>query len=297
MNERASWPGRVRCGRISYINVLPVYQPLTSRAVAHEFDFFSAPPAQLNERMRAGELDISAISSIEYAKAPERYVLVPDLAIGSRGPVRSVLLLSQVPFSQLDGRAIRVTAETNTSAALLRLVLRRVLQVDARLEAAGPAGTANNPGWCADATAVLAIGDEALRLRRQSGFAHLLDLGEVWLRWTGLPFIFGLWALRREFLEEAPRIARDACAALIAAKAWGLAHLEDIIEDACGRQPLLRREMADYFAGLSYGLDPDAKAGLYHFFACLASEGIIPRAPELRFAGDRHSWTARESYA
>ena len=117
-------------GKIGYLNVLPIYEPLEAGRVPHRFVIRSGPPSTLNELMRRGELDLSACSSIEYARNPADYLLVPDLAIGSRGPVQSVQLLSRVPLARLDGERVLISSHTHTSAALLMLLVPNIRQLE-----------------------------------------------------------------------------------------------------------------------------------------------------------------------
>ncbi len=270
-----------RLGRIGYLNVLPIYHPLEAGWIDHDFTFTSGPPAELNRLIRAGELDFSSVSSVEYARHPERYLLLPDLAIASRGPVKSVLLLSRVPVESLEGQPLLVTSETHTSAALLRIVLQRVYGVTPRYETAPHSiQTALSQG--ATAPAVLAIGDEALSLRSDPRFPHQLDLGEVWRDWTGLPFVFGVWVVRRQAAERSPERALAAAGLLARSKRMGVAAIEEIVSLAeLGKTRMSRVELRRYFDRLGYDLGTDEQAGLRLFFKCLAEHGQIETPPEL----------------
>lgn len=268
----------VRLGRIGYLNVLPIYNPLESGAVAHDFVIESGPPARLNQIMEAGGLDLSACSSIEYARRPERYLLVPDLAIGSCGPVQSVLLLSRVPLDR--ARTILVSAQTHTSAALMRVMLAERFglrpsfesgDIQSRLAAGEPP------------QAFLAIGDEALRLRRHPEYPYSLDLGSEWNAWTGLPFIFGVWIVSREAAARLGPRLDEAVRTLLAAKAHGAARLGDYARLGASQGILDEPTLRSYFRGLVYDLGPEEQEGLRAFYAKLAQAGAIPAAPRLEF--------------
>jgi chorismate dehydratase len=114
----------LRMGRIGYLTGLPIYPPLEAGLLPHDYELVSGPPALLNTMMARGELHVSSCSCFEYACRPERYFLVEDLSIGSRGPVMSVLLLSRLPVEQRQGKEILISGETHTSVALLRLLMR-----------------------------------------------------------------------------------------------------------------------------------------------------------------------------
>ena len=118
---------KARLGRISYLNVLPIYHAMESLFGENGFHLVRGTPAELNALMRRGEVDLGSISAMEYGRNYKDYLLLADLSISSRGPVGSVLLFSRVPFGELDGRTIRVSnasASGATTRALMRAALR-----------------------------------------------------------------------------------------------------------------------------------------------------------------------------
>ena len=271
----------LRMGRISYLNVLPIYHPLEAGWIKHNFQFVLGPPAELNALIRADGLELGSCSSIEYARNPGRYFLLPDLAIASQGPVKSVLLLSRIPPAELTGRELLVTAESNTSAALLRIVLEKVYNVQPHFKLA-PGSVSNALALGAKDPAVLAIGDEALALRHDPAFPYQLDLGEVWRDWTGLPFVFGVWVARRKALTERPEDLREGARLLRESKRMGVSAMEEVVSLTCQAKPnLSREELRRYYGHLCYDLGTREQEGLSRFFEYLAEHGIIEKAPEL----------------
>jgi len=267
-----------RLGRIGYLNVLPVYHPLEAGIIPHDFEIVSGPPALLNAMMERGELHASSGSCIEYARRPERYLLVADMAIGSNGPVMSVLLLSRVPVEELDGETIRISGESHTSVALLKLLLARQ-GVRAHFESGLVSAKILSPD---PPTAFLAIGDEALRLRDHPDYPHRLDLGEAWRAWTGLPFVFGLWFVSRKAVEQKVFSCNPA-ALLQTGRDWGLANMEAILDLTAYGCPLTREELVRYYAGLVYHLRERELEGLRLFYARLHEAGLLDAVPALEF--------------
>ncbi|MDR3320226.1 MAG: menaquinone biosynthesis protein [Desulfovibrio sp.] len=270
----------LRMGRIGYLNVLPIYHPLEAGILPHDYELVSGPPALLNAMMARGELHVSSCSCFEYACRSERYYLVRDLSIGSHGPVMSVLLLSRVPVEDLDGREIFISDETHTSVALLRLLLQdsyrmRISFVTGQVT---PALRATHPP-----SAFLAIGDEALRLRNHPEYPYRLDMAEAWREWTGLPFIFGLWVVSRQAVDD--RLFRDDPGELLrSGRDWGLANMDVILDLTAHGCPISREELRVYYRdGLVYSLGEEELRGLRLFYDKLAQAGMIPEAPELRF--------------
>lgn len=269
---------RLRLGRISYLNVLPIYHPLESGIIAHPFDIIPGTPAHLNGLMARGDLDISVVSSIEYARHPDRYFIVPDLSISCCGPVRSVLLLSRLPWNELEEESVLVSRQSHTSIALLKILFAFHHGMNVRLA----------PGDCTEAlarkrppAAFLAIGDEALRLKTIDGYPHCYDLGEVWKEWTGLPFVFALWVVQRKAIEKAGRSLPDGIAALSAAKRWGRAHLDTVCREALKKGILGLEELEEYYHLLGYDLNNGEQAGLERFFGYLPQIGEVTEAPRL----------------
>ncbi len=270
----------VRLGKIGYLNVLPLYHPLENGLIENDFNIISGPPSKLNKLMDEGKLDISAASSIEYARHPEKYYLVPDIAIGSRGPVQSVLLLSRCPISELAGKTILVSSQTHTSAALLQVLLNELWKVKTEF-ISGDATELLESGERPDA--ILAIGDEALNLRYHPDYPHRTDLGEAWRELTNLPFIFGVWIVQRDSYDASPEAIREACNKMIAAKNWGTDNLSEMCTLAAEDSCLNGTEMCSYFDGLVYDFGANELKGLELFYRHLAENGLIQSPPKLEF--------------
>src|SRR5947209_1264748 len=111
----------MKIGRIPYINCYPVYGAIDRGIVGLDADLVDGVPTDLNRRMSTGELDISVVSAVEYARDSARYLLLPDLAISCDGAVRSVMLFSRRPASQLASRKVLVSRSSMTSVALPEL--------------------------------------------------------------------------------------------------------------------------------------------------------------------------------
>ncbi len=273
-------PHPLRMGRIGYLNVLPIYHPLEAGLIAHEFELVSAPPAVLNAMLAREELHISSISCFEYARNPEQYLLIKDLSIGSKGPVMSVLLLSSCPIEQLQGEEILITGETATSVALLQLLLQQKYALNCNFRV----GNVSQALLCGQPPkAFLAIGDEALRLRKHQDYIYRHDLAEEWREWTGLPFIFGLWAVSRK-AAQAKLFHTDPTLLFHAARTWSFEHMDVILDLTTYGCPLTREELYTYYhEGLLYTLQAEEIRGLELFYAKLAGAGMISQTPELHF--------------
>lgn len=270
----------LRLGRIGYLNVLPIYHPLEAAIIPHDFEIISGPPAVLNDMMARGELHVSSNSCFEYACRPERYYLVEDLSIGSRGPVMSVLLLSRRPVEELADETLLISAETHTSVALLRLLMSQRYAVPVTFETGAVTARLHSDR---PPVAFLAIGDEALRLRNHPDYPYRVDLAEAWREWTDLPFIFGLWSVSRA-AADAGVFTSDPAALLRRARDWGLSHMDTILDLTLHGCLLSREELRIYYRdGLVFHLGDEELAGLRLFYEKLAAAGMIPAVPPLEF--------------
>lgn len=191
--------------------------------------FCAEPPARLVERLRGGELDAALVSSVEAFRTPG-YRVAPGISICSDGPARSVRAFAR---RGTRIRSVGLDSGSETSVALLRVLLARVLHAE------NCTFTRIRPDLHPDRMAedlVLLIGD--CGLRAESGDREVLDLGELWQDFTGLPFVFALWLI-------APGAPADAVLArLRAARALAIARRIDDGTGGAIRYALGERELA-----------------------------------------------------
>lgn len=287
----------MRVGRIPYINCYPVYGAIDAGIVTLEAELVSGVPTALNAEMAAGRLDVSVVSAIEYARASDRYLLLPDLAISCDGPVRSVLLLSHVPAPELGGRRVMVSRSSMTSVALLELLFEHVWH--ARPEFVPGDAEVSDVARFADEAhdARLVIGDAALlvgsaaqspatrhpspaaagsrvpRHESRPRYAFAYDLGAEWKHWTGQPFVFAVWVAQRTTSVDR---ALGVHASLIQSRDWGLGHLDQLAERAAAATGVDAGTCRAYLSGLDYGLSYPHLAGLTEFFRRLVRAGRVP---------------------
>src|SRR5438477_8373879 len=145
-------------------------------------------PSRLADLLAQERLEVALIPVVEYFRAGT-YAIVPDIAIASRGPVLSVTLFSRLPWAGI--RRVALDEGSRTSAALAQILLRQRHGVRPEVVPLPLDRQAED----ADADAVLLIGDRAMRACLP-GFAHAYDLGQEWHDWTGLPFVYAVWAVR-----------------------------------------------------------------------------------------------------
>lgn len=265
----------MRIGRIPYINCYPVYGAIDRGVVNLDAELVDGVPTDLNRRMSTGQLDISVVSAVEYARDSARYLLLPDLAISCDGPVRSVMLFSRRPAGELGSRKVLVSRSSMTSVALLELLFENVWHASPHF-VPGDAEVRDVIDSDDDSTdARLVIGDAALVLgsTRRDRYPHVYDLGAMWKEWTGQPFVFAVWVAQR---TTNVRQALSAHAGLIASRDWGLTHLPELAEQAHRATGVSLAVCDEYLSGLDYGLSYPHLAGLTEFYRRLVERGRIP---------------------
>lgn len=267
----------MRVGRIPYINCYPVYGAIDRGVVRLDAALVDGTPSELNTRIARGDLDVSVVSAVEYARDSSRYVLLPDLAVSCDGPVRSVMLFSRQRPEDLGGRQVLVSRSSMTSVALLELLFENVWRCTPQF-VPGDAEL-SDVRWFEreEHDARLVIGDAALLLGAgvpgAPRYPHVSDLGLVWKQWTGLPFVFAVWvALRSTPVKEALAVH----AALIESRDWGLAHLDELAAQASTTTGVAPAKCLEYLTGLDYGLSYPHLAGLTMFFGRLVERGKVP---------------------
>lgn len=267
-------------GIIDYLNVEPQYYRLEERLAGKPVVFRRGVPSELNRALAAGEIDLAPISAFTAAELADQVAILPDLSIATIGAVKTVLLFSWMADPrELDGVRIALSNESATSVELVKILAERFWRVQPRYTT-----EAQDLGqMLRRASAALLIGDDALvesAHRREMpgrGQPYVFDLGDEWLKWTGLPFVFALWAARREALPMIREMG--VVEALYESKAEGLAHIPEIAQAYAPRLGLPIGVLTKYLHDLRYDLRPRDRAGLLTYFQ-LALPGFQPNQLE-----------------
>jgi len=270
---------KLKIGRISYINVDPVYYQFDHEPRPDGIQVISRPPAVLNKMLSNSELDISSVSTSAFARHSDQWMLLPDLSIACFGKVLSVLLVSNQPFEALQDQNVLLTDESATAVDLLKLIfsIKGISPVFKRGKVKSP-DDINEP-----ARAGLVIGDAALKHKWESHFEHVWDLCEIWNQMTGLPFVFGVWAVRKPYVYKHPERVSLVLELLEKSKKEGLRNISDIVRQSADKIGIHTDLSAKYFSSMYYNMSTPEIECLKVFFDRLYSEKIINKKPELNF--------------
>ncbi|MBI5663683.1 MAG: menaquinone biosynthesis protein [Nitrospirae bacterium] len=278
--------GKLKIGRIPYANLFPIFHYLDTHCDNSEYTFIKGVPSKLNKMLRAGELDISPSSSIEFLKNKNRYRILPWHSISSTGQIKSILLFSGVPLNELGGKTIAVSSASDTSVAMLKIILSEFCSLECKFRKTDLRSVRN---ILSSASAVLHIGDTAMMEAGKIGASqvgtdshretgthdpkhtthnselYIYDLGELWYKYTGLPFVYALWVVRKKALAEKTDLIKKLSYDLINAKKYADRKLSLIAEEAPQRTWTSKKELVDYWNIISYDFTDRHLEGLRLF--------------------------------
>jgi chorismate dehydratase len=273
---------RPRVGHIQFLNCLPIYWGLVRSGALLDVELTKDTPDRLNDMLVADQLDIGPISLVEYLRNADDLVLLPDIAVGSDGPVLSVNLVAQAPLASLDGRRVALGSTSRTSVLLARMWLHDQYGVEPDYFVCPPELTS----MLLEADAAVLIGDAALRATYDAPGRGLdvYDLGAVWREWTGLPMVFAVWAARREYAEANPGLVKDVHDAFVRSRDDALAHVEEVAEQAARWEVFDAATLATYFRTLDFSLGDRQVDGIVEFGRRAAGIGALERPVRPTFA-------------
>jgi chorismate dehydratase len=265
---------RPRVGHIQFLNCLPLYWGMVASSALLDVELTKDTPDHLNDALVAGRLDIGPISLVEYLRHADQLVLLPDLAVGSDGPVLSCNMITRRPLAELDGAPVALGSTSRTSVLLTKMWLTEVYDVHPRYYDCPP----DLPTMLQEAAAGVLIGDPALRATYDAPGRGLQvhDLGKVWKDWTGLPMVFAVWAARREFAADHPGLVKDVHRAFLTSRDTALAQLDEVATRAARWEVFDAATLATYFRTLDFSLGPRQLAGLTEFARRAAEHGAVP---------------------
>jgi len=268
----------LRISAISYLNTAPLMWNFETgrmrECLRQQFEVAYTTPSRCAEMLAEGSADIGIIPVAAYASIPGLKIL-PDVAIASKGVVRSILLVSEHPLERI--RSVALDSSSRSSAALVRVLFAKhwdreiqFVQAEPRLEA-----------MLASHDAALLIGDAALQVDR--GRYQTWDLADEWKRCTGKPFVFAFWAARSGVANDEELSA--AAKVLSESRDDGLRHVGEIASQWAPNLRISPELIKSYLReNIHYHLDSESIDGMELFFRLAAELGILPCPPELRFA-------------
>jgi chorismate dehydratase len=269
---------RPRVGHIQFLNCLPIYWGLMRSGALIDVELHKDSPDRLNAALVAGDLDIGPISLVEYLRNADDLLLLPDLAVGSDGPVLSVNLVSTRPLADLDNAKVALGSTSRTGVLLAQMLLAERYGANPEYFSCPPDLTQ----MLLEADAGVLIGDTALRALYEAPRRGLTvtDLGQAWREWTGLPMVFAVWAVRREFADAHPGLVKEVHESFLRSRDLCLAELDEVAASAARWEPFDAATLASYFRVLDFSLGERQVAGLREFAQRAVALGAAPPLPD-----------------
>ena len=273
-------PPPIRIGSVPYLNSKVLIYGLEPAGTAPDGTPYTLElhtPSVLAKKLRAGEVDVALVSSIEYFRNPD-YLIVPGLSVSGQAEMWSIRLFHRVPLQRL--RRVALDPASETTNALLRIILLEKQKLDVEFVALE---RGEDPLARADLDGFLKIGDPALAFH-EPGFEHL-DLMSAWRALTGLPFVFAVWLVRRGVeLRGVERL-------LVEAKRGGMEHASEIARAQHLAAGLSIERAREYIASIvHYDLGAEEFLGLTGFQKHLKRLGELTRERTVDLYEPERGW-------
>ena len=255
---------------VQYLNSVPLVWGMLKGEQQGKYDLEFTTPAACADAVRQGKADLGIVPSIEYQRM-DRAQILSGISIAAKEEAKSVLLLSKVPIEKV--RTVIADNSSRTSAALLRILMRKFYSRSISITPSAPKPTE----MLARADAALVIGDPALTY--DGSVAEVYDLAAEWKKFTGLPFVFAVWAGHED--SKLSRLRKD----FEDSRDYGLAHVDEIAAEYAPKLKLAEAAIKVYLTqNIDYSLDEDNRKGLREFYKLAREVGIIPIEKDLLFA-------------
>lgn len=255
---------RPRVGHIQFLNCVPLYWGLARTGALLDLELTKDTPEKLSAQLVSGALDVGPITLMEYLRHAEELIALPDIAVGCDGPVMSCVIVSQVPLTALDGARVALGSTSRTSVRLAQLLLAEQYGVEPDYYTCPP----DLSLMMQEAEAAVLIGDAALRASLHDAprlGLEVHDLGLMWKEWTGLPFVFAVWAARRDFLESRPEVVHEVHRAFLSSRDLSMEEVEKVAEQAARWEAFDAHTLQRYFTTLDFSLGAEQLTGIAEF--------------------------------
>ena len=243
---------KIRVGAVSYLNTRPLLYGIRKHKISQQIELIEDYPSRIAQLLIEDKIDVGLIPVAAIPMLQE-YHIISNYCIGSDGPVASVCIFSEVPIEEVKN--IYLDYQSKTSINLARILLKQYWKKDVELIETRDEDFRDQ---IKGTTAGVIIGDRALEQRLKSKYIY--DLGEAWMKHTGLPFVFATWVANKELPGEFINEFDEA-------NAFGLKHLNEVIEETTYSNFNLKNYYNNY---ISYYLDDEKRKGMDLFLKLLS---------------------------
>ena len=270
---------RARVGHIGFLNVLPLTYSYKN-ILANEIELTDSVPAVVNDMIKNNLLDISLMSSIEYARQNKNLVMLPNFCVRADKEVTSIILISRKPIEELDGEKIFITKKSATAHCLLKIILHESYKIAPRYEVQNL--SVENP--VENCSAALFIGDDALQiyLHKPKNF-YYYDLGAEWYKLTGRQMVYAVFAARKDFAENNPDLLRDVYKKISAGFEYGIKNKSAAINSVLDKKFFTYAELDKYLGDvIKWNLTESGIDALKKFYELAHKINLLDEMPEIK---------------
>ena len=270
MNQNSQSP-LPRIAASSYLNTAPLIWSFLHGSKQSAVKLFThQAPARCAEMLASGEVEAALVPVIEYQRIPD-IAIVPDVCVGSRSAVRSVVIASKLNNLKKIKR-VALDDSSRTSVALVKIIFREFLGFEPEWQLLPP----DLRSMLEHNDAALIIGDPAMKIPRDQ--FRIFDLATLWHDFTGLGFVFAMWMAGTNQAEKVRAIDFKAV------RDEGLAHLDEIAAGYEDQPALSSHEIKDYLTrNIAFQMDDNMMKGLKLYFELAQRHGLTEMAKPVEF--------------
>jgi len=266
----------MKLGHIDYLNCYPFYYHAFEKTPLNGIRIFSDYPSELNRMLTNGELDMSPVSSATCANITDDVLVLPEFCLSSIGYVGSVILISKVPIEDLSGKKVGLTTASHTSVVLLKILLKKYYKQEPVYIHADPRPSLKNMD------AALIIGNDAM-VRVQEPASYTYDLGDLWLRKTGFPVVFAVFAVRRNVSVKYEAEIKGVMSSYHKSLKCLKEEKDKVIRKAKERYPDIIYDIDEYYDLLEFEFTDDLKKALMFYYSIAGEMGLVKKVEQLRY--------------
>src|SRR5215216_124434 len=261
---------KIRVAASSYLNSAPLIWSILHGPHEGSINFIEAVPARCAQLLAQSEAEVALVPVIEYQRIAGGS-LVPNVCVGSRKEVLSVVLVSKNKHLE-NIRSVALDESSRTSATLVKVIFREFLDHEPEWTTRSP----NLEQMLENNDAALIIGDPGMTFPRHG--LNVWDLASLWRQYTGFGFVFAMWMVSDDAVDGAQLVdfsgARDE----------GVAHIEEIVSSYRDKIPMRVKELRNYLTeNIVFKVDDSMERGLQLYFELAFKHGLIERVKPLRF--------------
>jgi chorismate dehydratase len=266
----------MKLGYINYLNCYPFYFRMFEKQPLNGISIYPGYPCMLNKMMADRRLDMSPISSATCAEISDAVAVLPQFCLSSVGYVGSVILVSKIPIEDLNQKKVGITSASHTSEVLLKILLKRYYNLE-------PVYIPTHPRpVLEDLDAALVIGNDAMAISSVP-IPYIYDLGDLWLRKTGFPVVFAVFAVRENMVEKYSSQIKSVISSYHRSLGYLEKEREHVVSKAKAKYPDIIYDINNYFDLLEFKFNDELKKALMFYYSLAGEMGFLKKVTRLNY--------------